>query len=60
MPFVPLENKMRLIDIDGPVKAFRSVTPAKAGVQKSLLFLDSGVRRIDEKAISDSLRTHQF
>ena len=30
-------------------KAFKAVTPAKAGVQKSLVLLDSGLRRNDRK-----------
>ncbi len=30
-------------------KVAQSVTPAKAGVQKSLIFLDSGFRRNDKK-----------
>jgi hypothetical protein len=30
-------------------KVFKTVTPAKAGVQKWLLFLDSGFRRNDRK-----------
>jgi len=30
-------------------KVTKVVTPAKAGVQKSLLFLDSGFRRNDRK-----------
>jgi len=31
------------------LKVFQSVTPAKAGVQNSLVFLDSGFRRNDRK-----------
>jgi len=30
-------------------KVIKAVTPAKAGVQNSLVFLDSGLRRNDEK-----------
>jgi len=41
-------------------KSAKVVTPAKAGVQKSLLFLDSGSRRNDQKGVSSGfLRHHQ-
>jgi len=37
------------VKFDGFVKSLNSVTPAKAGVQKSLNLLDSGFRRNDKK-----------
>jgi hypothetical protein len=41
-------------------KVFKAVTPAKAGVQNFLFFLDSGFRRNDRKrAFSDFLRVHR-
>jgi hypothetical protein len=48
-----MSNKeFRMMKFDGhlrkPKRPF-SVTPAKAGVQKCLLFLDSGFRRNDRK-----------
>jgi len=36
-------------NLDAFVKVTKAVTPAKAGVQKSFFFLDSGFRRNDRK-----------
>jgi hypothetical protein len=36
-------------NFDGLAKVLKAVTPAKAGVQKFLVFLDSGFRRNDRK-----------
>jgi hypothetical protein len=44
-------------EIDEPLeKLDKSVTPAKAGVQKSLKELDSGFRRNDKKDFCKRLR----